>query len=166
MNLRKTTGLKIINIRVADNHLEIDLNTNTDDYASAIENLGFEIKNAVNIDLEEDKEYEEEYTIKKYIELFNEERFWEAHEILEKIWRKNKDEGIQGLIILAAAFVKIQENNPEAFKRLITRAKELVTKNQIPYINKEKLLRKVDSALLIMKPFKIEKEDLESIQKA
>ncbi|WP_243678815.1 DUF309 domain-containing protein [Vulcanisaeta distributa] len=166
MNLRKATKLKIINIRVASSHLEIDLNVDTGDYARTIENLGFEIKNAINIDLEEDEEYNEECAIKRYIELFNEERFWEAHEVLEKIWRKNRDEGIQGLIILAASLVKIQENNLDAFKRLIIKAKELITKNQIPYINKEKLLRKMDNALLIMKPFKIEREDLGSIQKA
>ncbi|WP_243674724.1 hypothetical protein [Vulcanisaeta distributa] len=63
--------------------------------------------------------------------------------------------------------MKIQENNLEAFKRLITRARELIAKNQIPpHINREKLLRKVNNALLATKPFKIEKEDLESIQKA
>ncbi|WP_054856147.1 DUF309 domain-containing protein [Vulcanisaeta sp. JCM 16161] len=120
----------------------------------------------INIDLEEDKEHNEEYAIRRYIELFNEERFWEAHEVLEKVWRKNRNEGIRGLIILAAAFVKIQENNLEAFGRLIVRARELIAENEVPYINKERLLRKMDNALLLARPFKIEEEDLESIQKA
>ncbi len=166
MNLRKATKLKIINIRIASSHIEIDLNVDNNDYVYMIENLGFKVMDTVKIDLEEDEKYNEEYAIKRYIELFNEERFWEAHEVLERVWRKNRDEGIQGLIILAAAFVKIQENNPEAFKRLIIRARELIMKNQIPYINKEKLLRKMDNALLLTKPFKIEREDLGSIQKA
>ncbi|GAB6947833.1 DUF309 domain-containing protein [Vulcanisaeta sp. JCM 16161] len=166
MNLRKKSNLKIINIRISEKHLEIDLEVNTDEDTHKIEGLGFRIMKVINIDLEEDKEHNEEYAIRRYIELFNEERFWEAHEVLEKVWRKNRNEGIRGLIILAAAFVKIQENNLEAFGRLIVRARELIAENEVPYINKERLLRKMDNALLLARPFKIEEEDLESIQKA
>ena len=50
----------------------------------------------------------------------------EAHEVLEGVWRLNRDKGLQGLIILAAAFVKLQENNPRAFTELMMRAKDLI----------------------------------------
>ncbi|WP_367834356.1 DUF309 domain-containing protein [Vulcanisaeta sp. JCM 16159] len=48
-----------------------------------IQALGFIIKETININ-EENEELNEEYAIRKYAELFNEERFWEAHEVLEK----------------------------------------------------------------------------------
>ncbi|BDR92620.1 hypothetical protein Vsou_17130 [Vulcanisaeta souniana JCM 11219] len=162
MDKLRTASLRIINIRVASRHVEIDLYI--DDYKEIekIKALGFNINELVNIG-EETKNASDAHD--HFVRLFNAERFWEAHEVLEDVWRRNRDEGIRGLIILAAAFVKIQENNLEAFKRLMIRARELIAKNEIPYINRERLLRKIDNALLITKPFKIEKEDLESIQK-
>ncbi|WP_243674725.1 DUF309 domain-containing protein [Vulcanisaeta distributa] len=101
MSRLRSIGLKVINIRVASNHIEIDL-YNNDITTEKIQALGFIIKETININ-EENEELNEEYAIRKYVELFNEERFWEAHEVLEKVWRRNKDEGIRGLIILAAA---------------------------------------------------------------
>ncbi|MGC8606677.1 MAG: DUF309 domain-containing protein [Vulcanisaeta sp.] len=165
MNELRRAGLKIINVRIASDHIEIDLYIN-DMTIEKIKSLGFIIRELISINKEnEDKVLNEENAAMTYVRLFNEERFWEAHEALERIWHKSKDEGIQGLIILAAAFVKIQENNPEAFRRLIIRARELITSNEIPWINKENLLRKIDSALTTMKSFKIEEQDLRPIQK-
>ncbi len=165
MSKLRSEGLKVINVRIANDHIEIDLYIN-DTAIEKIQSLGFVIKESININEEsEDKELNEEYVMRRYVELFNEERFWEAHEVLEGVWRRSRDEGLRGLIILAAAFVKIQENNPEAFKRLITRAKELIMSNEIPWINRENILRKIDSALTTMKPFKIEGQDLRPTQK-
>jgi uncharacterized protein YpiB (UPF0302 family) len=67
---------------------------------------------------------------------------------------------LQGLIILAAAFVKLQENNPRAFEELMTMAKDLIKNNNIP-INKKSLLKRIDNALRSQKPFRIEGADIE-----
>jgi hypothetical protein len=48
--------------------------------------------------------------------LFNAERFWEAHEVLESIWRVaegNEKSLLQGLILVCAAFVHHQKGNDE-----------------------------------------------------
>ena len=48
-------------------------------------------------------------------ELFNEQRFWEFHEVLEGLWKKTSGEEkqlLQGLILAAAAFVHVQKNEP------------------------------------------------------
>ena len=163
MNKLRLKGLRVINVRVASDHVEIDLRGD-DTVMEKIRSLGFIIKESINID-EEDKSEEpnEEQAMRRYIELFNEERFWEAHEVLERIWHRNRDEGIRGLIVLAAAFVKLQENNPEAFRELMITAKELITNNEIPWINRESLLRKIDNALATMKLFKIEETDIKRI---
>jgi hypothetical protein len=51
--------------------------------------------------------------IRKGIQLFNEERFWESHEALESAWLTAAGadkEILQGLILLAVALVHLQKN--------------------------------------------------------
>jgi hypothetical protein len=46
------------------------------------------------------------------VSLFNGERFWEAHEVLESLWRVAEGEEkrvLQGLILVCAAFVHLQK---------------------------------------------------------
>jgi predicted metal-dependent hydrolase len=50
-----------------------------------------------------------------YFECFNEQRFFEAHEVLESLWLPQRQEGpngpfYKGLIQLAGAFVHLQKN--------------------------------------------------------
>ena len=47
-----------------------------------------------------------------FVRLFNERRYWHAHEALEEAWRENKSRFYQGLIIYASAFVHAQRGNP------------------------------------------------------
>jgi predicted metal-dependent hydrolase len=52
-----------------------------------------------------------------YFELFNQQKFYEAHDVLEHIWLKDKHgpNGAfqKGLIQLAGAFVHLQKNRPQ-----------------------------------------------------
>ena len=52
-----------------------------------------------------------------YFELFNEGKFYEAHDVLEHIWLKDKHGPngafYKGLIQLAGAFVHLQKNRPQ-----------------------------------------------------
>jgi len=50
------------------------------------------------------------------IALFNAERFWEAHEVLESLWRVEEGDEkklLQGLILVCAAFVHLQKDEPD-----------------------------------------------------
>jgi predicted metal-dependent hydrolase len=51
-----------------------------------------------------------------YFDLFNQQKFYEAHEVLEHIWLKDKHgpngSFYKGLIQLAGAFVHLQKNRP------------------------------------------------------
>lgn len=63
-----------------------------------------------------DEVMEKEEAIQKGRYYFNNERFWECHEVLEGAWKKSSGEEkdlIQGLILVAAAMVHYQkyENN-------------------------------------------------------
>jgi hypothetical protein len=57
--------------------------------------------------------------------LFNEERFWEVHEVVEGEWKKaegREKEILQGIILYAAAYVHHQKNEEETALRMLRRA--------------------------------------------
>jgi uncharacterized protein len=64
--------------------------------------------------------------LKEGVELFNEERFWESHEVLEQIWRESigqERDAVQSLILTAAAFVHYQKNEPDTGLSILKRAR-------------------------------------------
>lgn len=58
------------------------------------------------------------------IDLFNEEKFFEAHEVWEDAWRIEKGEPayfLHGLIQVAAGFVKLQRGEPKGASSLLAK---------------------------------------------
>ena len=56
---------------------------------------------------------------------FNAERFWECHEVLEGIWRRTQGEEkrlLQGIILVAAAYVHGQKEEPQVAIGMLRRA--------------------------------------------
>ncbi len=65
--------------------------------------------------------------LRRGVALFNAQQFWEAHEAWEDLWRAEKGprrRHLQGLIQLAAAFVKLQQGNPKGTRMLLAKATE------------------------------------------
>jgi hypothetical protein len=63
--------------------------------------------------------------LREGISLFNEERYWECHEVLEQIWhpaRGVERSTIQGLILTAAALVHHQKGEDEVCLRMLRKA--------------------------------------------
>lgn len=50
--------------------------------------------------------------LRRFIALFNRERFWESHEALEDAWRAGESGFYHGLILLASAYVHVLRRNP------------------------------------------------------
>jgi hypothetical protein len=64
--------------------------------------------------------------------LFNEERYWEAHEVLEGLWKSTQGSErqlLQGLILTAAALVHVQKNETGVVGRMLEDAAQRL-KNQ------------------------------------
>jgi len=60
-----------------------------------------------------------------FIESFNRQAYYEAHDVLEELWLKTTDERrdfYKGLIQTAAVFLKLQQGKPEPAARLALRA--------------------------------------------
>jgi len=95
--------------------------------------------------------YSSEYL--EFIELFNREKFFEAHEVLELLWRREQGEPrdyYHGLIQIAAVFVHIQKGTPDGGKKLLRKATGYLEKYRPAFMNLdlEKLLAETQASLL------------------
>ncbi len=89
--------------------------------------------------------------LREAIQLFNQERFWECHEVLEQIWHPAKGEErdlIQGLILTAAAFVHFQKGEDDICLSVLKRAREKMgSENVLRGMNLETVKRDIDAIL-------------------
>ncbi len=148
---RLRSVLPVIAVRIASDHVEVDVKT--DDLKKAVaevEKVVGKVLEVVDITFEDVGG-----GVERYVDLFNRERFWEAHNALEGLWRKTRNVTLQGLIMLAAAFVKLQEGWPDKFERMLKEALYLL-KEDVGCIKVKQLLEKAEKALLEKRPFKIE----------
>ena len=99
-----------------------------------------------------DEPMDKEEAIEKGRYYFNYERFWESHEVLEGAWKKSQGkekELIQGIILVAAAFVHYQKNENEICLSIFNRALEKIGNATGKYqkIDVDALRNKVSSIL-------------------
>jgi len=112
--------------RVSKRYLEFDVSIEKQHLDLLVEKLKpiGKLEDARHI-VEEDMEKEE--ALKDAISYFNSERFWECHEVLEGVWKKTYYEEkdlVQGIILVAAAFVHYQKNENEICLSIMNRATE------------------------------------------
>jgi len=72
------------------------------------------------------KVVEKEEALAEGVHLFNEERFWEYHEVLEQAWHVSNGverDAIQSIILTAAAFVHYQKGEEEICLSILKRAR-------------------------------------------
>ncbi len=95
------------NIRIGSKHIEIEICGL--DLSSAMrvieENVG-RIIDWRRIDGPEDSDAGGSDLIEAYLDLFNQERFWEARGVLETLWRRSGDRNAQGFDIGRCCFYK------------------------------------------------------------
>lgn len=90
--------------------------------------------------------------LKGFVRLFNSKAFFEAHEVLEDLWREERGPSrdfYQGLIQIAAAFVHVQKHNAGGSRRLKESAFRYLQKYPDEYegIPLSKLLKETDECL-------------------
>ncbi|MEM3832983.1 MAG: DUF309 domain-containing protein [Thermoprotei archaeon] len=121
-NLRQKFSkfFRINDLRIASKHIEIDITCDNIMKAKKIEEFS-PILSIRDLSL-----YDENINVfQKAKELFNSERFWEFHELLEGIWRKKSGDEkrlLHGLILIAASLVHMQRNNIHISIRIMRRA--------------------------------------------
>lgn len=123
------TGVSLKNFRVSDYAVEFDLfSDNVNSKVTALQAIGSRIG---GIQSERDLTKEEalqdkELVVGKAMELFNEQRYWECHEVLESIWRveSSPDEKSlqQGVILAASSLVHAQRGEDDVCFDMVRRA--------------------------------------------
>jgi hypothetical protein len=121
-------GMDVGNLRVSNLAVELDLLIDADcDVDGAVKILEREIGTLLTIRKLDvvGPSIEDAQAIRLGLDLFNEERYWESHEMLELVWRKAtgaQKEVLQGIILLAAAFVHLQKNELDVTLSVMKRA--------------------------------------------
>lgn len=116
----------IRDMRVSKKYLEFDVSTpiaNLDRLVEKLEPIG-------NLDharhLVEEK-IEKEKALDDAVFYFNNERFWECHEVLESVWKatyEGEKDLVQGIILVAAALVHYQKDESDICISILGRAME------------------------------------------
>jgi predicted metal-dependent hydrolase len=115
-------------MRVSSRYLEFDISISKEYLNLLVEKLEMigPLDNARHLI---DEEMEKEEAVEKGRYYFNYERFWECHETLEVVWKKIYDgekDLVQGIILVAAAFVHYQKNENEICLSILRRAIEKI----------------------------------------
>jgi hypothetical protein len=106
---------KAINLRVSRFAIELDLfidqGEEANRYVSVLKRLG-KVVTCKRLDVPPPP-VEAQAIVTEARRLFNEERFWEVHEVLEGLWKElegTEKQLVQGLILVAAALVHVQKD--------------------------------------------------------
>lgn len=94
---------------------------------------------------EESKNWSTEETISSAIFLFNMERFWRSHEVLEKIWKEASGctkRLLNGIILVDAAYVHLQKGELDIYFSILRRSME-------KFRETPKVLFNIDMRLLV-----------------
>src|SRR5256712_7227407 len=127
---------KIGNLRISTSAIEFDLFAEQTDINRSKSLLEAKISKVVTLRPIESRASPrgDRETLREGIDLVNQERFWEAHEVLEEIWHPatgDDRDTIQGLILTAAALVHYQKDEKSVCVSILGRAKEkLGTRDQ------------------------------------
>jgi|TARA_B110001454_G_scaffold173521_1_gene164797 hypothetical protein len=136
---RLATGMDLIlrDCRVSKKYVEFDTSisqSSLDELVEKLSSIG-PLDHAKHV-IEEI--VEKEQAISEGISYFNNERFWECHEILEGVWKNcNGDEKflVQGLILVAAGLVHYQKDEDSICISIFNRALEKLESSNGNYHN-------------------------------
>ncbi len=121
-------GASIRIARVASKFVELDVSLEQEKFDTVVAKLSSigKLDNARHV---VEEEISKEDGIKDGIFYFNNERFWEAHEAWEGVWKKcsgREKEVIQGIILVAVAFAHSQKNDDSIGIGMFGRALEKI----------------------------------------
>jgi hypothetical protein len=118
-------GIIVRDARVARFHIEYDITLPSEGRTPNVDNLFREIGAYVDSYQVVEKKREKQEAISEAVNVFNEEKFWIAHEILEPVWKESKGQErdlVGGLILVCAGLVHYQKNEEDICISILARA--------------------------------------------
>jgi uncharacterized protein len=124
-NLIGKDGLVVRDARVSKKYIEYDLSLPDDINAKdVIEDLAV-ISPVATFEEVTERHIPKDEAINLAVESFNDEKYWNAHELLEGVWKKTsggEKSVLNGIILVAAAFVHDEKDEPEICISILRRA--------------------------------------------
>ena len=111
-NILHDDKIIIRDVRVATHFLELDISIATSSRIGKIKSKLSQIAPIIDIDRIIEKDLDKRESIKLARELFNNEKYWKTHEVLEGIWKHTQGDErdlLNGIILVAAALVHYQK---------------------------------------------------------
>lgn len=134
-----SAGLNVIirDTRVSNKYVEYDISISKEQLDELVKRLQ-PIASLDHAKLVVEEQLEKAEAIRKGIFYFNNERYWECHEVLEGVWKKcyeGEKDLVQGLILVAAALVHYQKNENDICISILDRALKKLTNTSGNYNN-------------------------------
>ncbi len=110
--------------RVSSKFLEFDISVDKANLEKILDNL-FQIADIDHAKQVVEEKKDKEDAIQEGIMYFNNERFWECHEVIEGVWKNcdgNEKILLQGIILVAAALVHYQKDQDQICLSVFERA--------------------------------------------
>ena len=113
-------------MRVSTKYLEFDVSVKKEELDTVLKDLKsigtlYDARSVVEEKIEKGE------ALKKAKQYFNDERYWECHEVLEGVWKKTHEgekDLVQGIILVAAALVHYQKYENKICLSIMKRAME------------------------------------------
>ncbi|HET6589747.1 MAG TPA: DUF309 domain-containing protein [Candidatus Nitrosocosmicus sp.] len=130
-SLQNSSKYDIRDLRISSYFIELDVASDelvsskgqNWNYLLPISKFGYFLK------IEQISDYEDniriEFSISTAIFLFNMERFWKSHEVLEQVWKESTGltkSILNGIILVDAAFVHLQKGESEIYFSILHRS--------------------------------------------
>ena len=123
--LVETHDVIVRDCRVSKFFIELDISNSREEKIENIIDLLKEISSLKEFIEVKERVFKKKEAMERAIQLFNEEKYWWSHEVLEGIWKEtsgSEKELLNGLILVAAAFVHDQKNEKEISLSILQRA--------------------------------------------
>lgn len=123
-NLTSEMDVIVRDMRVSTKYLEFDVSVKKEELDVTVkkfETIG-SLHDARHV---VEEKIEKEDAIKRAKQYFNDERYWECHEVLEGVWKKTHEgekDLVQGIILVAAALVHYQKYENDICLSILNRA--------------------------------------------
>ena len=136
-DLSSGMNVTIRDTRISSKYLEFDVSIkkeHLDELLTKMKPIG-ELDHAKHV---VEEEIPKEDAIRDGISYFNNERFWECHEVLEGVWKKcyeGEKDLVQGIILVAAALVHFQKNEDDICISILNRALNKLANSSGKYHN-------------------------------
>jgi uncharacterized protein len=132
-NIVSDIGVVVRDTRVAIEHIEFDTSVPERSDIEEILRRFNTISPVSEYELLTERQMEKQEAIRKAKNLFNNEKYWQTHEVLEPVWKGAHGEEkdlLNGIILIAAAFVHDEKDESSICISILSRAKKKLSQSK------------------------------------